>query len=221
MKNSIARITVALAVAAAGVVGVAPSHAGPADDVWVVIGSGDIAGAGDAVNDVVNLLVETIAEARDKVCNPQYRSVDPGGLSWTMFQNQNTGAIAFEWFGTGTASVSDDCANRIDVTVQVTDYAPGGNPPAATGNPGRGGDGAPSGGAYTAYGESRDWVVYYDPSALYQRGNSVVELKVSATYYNRKAKATLPVGCKVTHTSITPWPTGPTGTTGPAEECGS
>jgi hypothetical protein len=220
VKHSIVRGALALAVAATGVVGVAPSHAGPADDVWVVIGSGQVGGGPD-LTDIVDLVVGTIADARDKVCKPQYTDVQPGGLSWTLYQNQSTNAIAFEWFGSGTASVSDDCATNVAVTVQVTDYAPAGNPPAAAGNPGRGGDGAASGGVYTAYGESRDFVVYYDPAALYQRGNSVVELKVTGSYYNKKAKATLPLGCKETHTSITPWPTGPTGTTGPVEECGS
>jgi hypothetical protein len=99
--------------------------------------------------------------------------------------------------------------------VDVTDYGSSGP---EDGTPGYGSD---SGGdPLSAASEAHNFVVYYDPARLYFRGNSVVEIKVTATYYNRKAKEWLPLGCRMTHTAITPSPSGPSGTTGPTEDCG-
>lgn len=218
MKRSALRVAVAAALTATAV-NVAPVHAGPVDG-WVVIDAGHISGTGTDATELVLAVVDLALKAgKDKVCNPKTKDITPGSLSWRLWQNEASAAIAFEWIGPGSALVSDDCAESLDLTVEVTDYAPGGRPTAAQGNPGRGNDGNPSGGELRAAAEGDNFVVYYDPTALYVRGNSVVEIRVSARYYDKKAKAMLPLGCRMTHTSITPYPTGPQGTTGPVEEC--
>jgi hypothetical protein len=215
MKSRMYRTVLAVAVVAGAVVGVAPSDAAGG---WVVIGRGEIPGTGAAALDLVHAGVGFATNAaKDRACTPKARSVTAGDLSWTLWRNQSTGAVAFEWHGPGSASVSDECAHGLTLLVKVTDYGSSG---AEEGSPGSASDSTAGDGAYSAYSEAHNWVVYYDPSRLYQRGNSVVEIKVTATYYNKKARAWLPLGCTMTHTAITPWPTGPSGTTAPPESCG-
>lgn len=213
------RTTIAVILVAA-VVGVAPAaQAGPADG-WVMIDTGQFAVPGFDPNPLLDAVLNAVVAAgHGKPCTPKTITVTPGGLSWTKYQQNGTGAIAFEWLAPGSASVSDDCADELNITVQVTDTAPGGSPPSAAGDAGHGSDSTSSGGLYNAAAQSTDFVVYYDLTQAYQRGSAVVEVKVTGTYYNPKAKAWLPLPCKATHTAITPYPTGPQGQTGPVEDC--
>ena len=221
MKSASVRVALAAAVAASAMVGVAPSHADLGGG-WVVIGTGEISGTAD-VGGVVDTVLGLVANAgggHGKPCVPASSSLNPGWLGWTVYKNRYTLALALEWDGPGSASVSDDCADSLQLSVQVNDYAPQGSPTVAQGDPGGATDDTPAGGEFDAYAESRDWVTYYDPPSLYARGNSVVELKVSASYFNPKGKAWVPLGCKVTHTSVQVWPDGTVdATTAPVEDC--
>jgi hypothetical protein len=129
--------------------------------------------------------------------------------------------IKYIWTSTGSADVTDDCANSLTVTVQISDYAPSGTPSVVRGAPSTGSDDASTGGKYVAYADGQVSVLYYDPINLYQRGTSLVEVKVSASYMNKSTKTMLPLGCKVTYTSVTPTPTAPIlGTTTSPVDCG-
>lgn len=222
MKRAMFRPAVAFAILAA-VAGVAPAHAAPTDG-WVLINTGSVMGNGPDLDPIVNVLLETIANAgKGKVCTPQSSSVTPGNLSWSVYRSSDSLQTAFEWHGPGAATVSDDCAEELSLNVEVTDAAPGGDPAAAPGDPGVGWDQTASGGMFSAAATSHDFVVYYDLGRGYVRGvKTVIEVKVSGTYYNRKAKSWLPLGCRSTHTVVTPTPNGPSdATTGPVEDCGA
>lgn len=149
-------------------------------------------------------------------CTPTY-SITPNALTWTRWQNQATWALAYEWHGSGLAVVSDECAGQLDVRVQVTDRAEHGSP--VTGTEGHAWDGTAPDGEFRAYAESDAFVVYYDPLGLTVRGSSVVELRVSATYLDIATQTTVPLGCAMTRTSVTPLPTEPMLETGPVEDC--
>src|SRR5687768_8120851 len=100
MKHTLVRACLAFAVVTAAAVGVAPSHATTVGGVdgWVVIGTGDIAGVGGDALNAVYAAIELVTDAVDKkVCTPKSKSLTPGALSWTLWENENTGAIAFEW----------------------------------------------------------------------------------------------------------------------------
>jgi hypothetical protein len=221
MNYRMVRTTLALAVLAFCCAGTAPSHAG-VGPVWVEIGRGELGGGSDVggVVDTVLAVIANVGGGHGKPCVPSSSSVAPGGLWWTAWQNRYTLEVALEWHGPGYASVSDDCADAVSLSVQVNDYAPSGRPPVAAGDPGSATDSTPSSGQFSSYAESTDWVLYYDPQNLYVRGNSVVELKVNASYFNPKGKVWVPIGCKVTHTSVRVWPDGSVdATTAPVEDC--
>lgn len=221
MKATTVRVALAAAVAASTMVGTAPSHAGVGDG-WVIIDTGQVSGTADVTGlvDAVLGLVANVGGGHGKPCTPKYSSIQPGGLGWTVYQNRYTLELALEWNGPGFASVSEECAQGLALSVQVNDYAPKGNPPVAQGDPGSANDGTPSGGEFDAYAESKDWVTYYNPPSLYTRGNSVVELKVSAQWLDPKHNVWVPLGCKVTQTSVTVWPDGRVDATpSPTEDC--
>lgn len=222
MNATKARVALAAAVAASALVGATPSHADLGGG-WVVIGTGEISGTpdlGGAVDTVLGL-VANVGGGHGKPCVPRYSYVESGALRWTVYRNDYTLAIAVVWNGPGGAAVSDDCADKLSLSVQVNDTAASGNQPVAQGDPGNATDDTPSGGEFDTYAESNDWVMYYDPPNLYVRGNSVVDLKVSASYLNPKGKVWVPLGCKETHTSIAvSWPDGQVqATSGPTENC--
>lgn len=222
MNAKLVRLLVAAAVAASAMVGVTPSHAG-VDGGWVVIGTGavEIGGGPDPgpIIDTIMGIVANVGGGHGKPCVPSYSSVSPGGLSWTVWRNDYTLQLAVEWHGPGYAAVSADCADKLSIAVQVNDYAANGNP-VASGNPASATDDIPSSGQFNVSARSDDWVEYYDPPNLYARGNTVVELKVSASYFNPKGKVWVPIGCKVTHTSVRAWPDGSVdASTAPMEDC--
>lgn len=165
---------------------------------------------------LVATLVPSAAHASG--CTPATSSITPNALTATVWTNPYE-AIVYEWHGSALAVVSDDCASRLDITVQITDHAELGNPQDVAGDPAPAWDGTAADGEFRAYREAVDWVLYYDPVELYVRGASVVELKVTATYYDPVAQATVPLGCKVTYSEVTPLLTSPRVTTGPVEDC--
>jgi hypothetical protein len=222
MKRLMFRPVLALAILAASV-SVAPAHAGVGDG-WVLIDSGTISGTGPDIDPIVNAVVGIIANTgKDKVCTPKSSSINPGNLSWSRYRTPDYLKTAFEWHGPGFASISDDCAEELRLFVEVTDTSPSGDPASAQGDPGSAWDPTPSGGMFNTAATSHDFVLYYDLERGYVRGvKTVIEVKVTATYYNRKAKSWLPIGCRATHTVITPTPDGPSdATTGPVEDCGA
>lgn len=217
MKRTFRKTLLVAVALAAGTAGV-PAHAGPGD-AWVQIGHGEVAGTGDTAANLVFAAIDLATKAAGgTACKPATARVEAYNLSWDSWLNPNTGAIAYVWTGPGSATVSNDCASNVSVTVQVSDYAPAGNPSVVRGNKAPGSDSSASGGQFTAYATSTAWVPYYE--GIYMRGESLVEIKVTGSYYNTKAKATLPLGCIASYTHVTPTPTGPImgeSTSGPCE----
>jgi hypothetical protein len=165
--------------------------------------------------------IELAAGAAGKSCVPTTETI-PDRLSGETRLNLTTKQIAYRWHGPGYAFATKDCASAVTVKVTVTDLAAAGSPARIRGA------------TYTAtnnYSGTKAWgatattngpdVVYFDPAALYARGNSTVFISVAGSYRDKATGKSIPLPCNESATQVTPTPDGPlfgTVTSGP---CGN
>lgn len=201
---------VLLVAALAATTAIPSAHAAP--DGWTLV-STSTAPAPAAVGGGLDAIVR----AARQVSGAKTECV-PRRMDSTAFQLVNqtwvstNGQIAYQWYGSGQGWSVTGCASKVHVDVLVTDYAPAGQPPVersavATGDSATATTMPDGSKRYVANATAESWVVYYN--GLYQRGSSLVEVKVTGTYFNPQANAWRSIGCVKLFTPVTPTPTGP------------
>lgn len=146
--------------------------------------------------------------AAPSTCVPKDRGVAIYGGSENTWFNLSTGQIEYEYRRTASAWATDDCATGARVRVQVSEYAPYGEPPVAQGQPVTATSLTAQGGYYRANATASLRVQHYDPRVAYTRGPALLETKASG-WYRDKANRWLFIACVVTYQTVTPTPTGP------------
>lgn len=196
-----------------------PAHAEDTGrDGWRLIGTTYAPTNAVDTTAIVAALNSALATATQSACKPRVSEIAVYSLGEDTWQSLDRLQTAYRWFGSGRASMSNDCASGVTLTVQITDIAPHGEPISQEAHASfAGGLGANT---YTAMGTTRNEVLYYDLSRLYARGSSAIELKASATYTEKKTKLTKDIGCFVTYTPVKPTPYNPEyGATTDPENC--
>jgi hypothetical protein len=141
-------------------------------------------------------------------CVPTTRRVDHYGGRENTWVELNTGQIEFEYIRTASGLASADCATGARVTVQVSEYAPYGEPAIERGDPVTETSTTPQSGYYRATATAQVRVLHYDPRVPYVRGPALLEAKAKGWYKDRANKWIF-MGCVVVTQSVTPTPRGP------------
>lgn len=201
MKNTLRRIRVPFVAAALVATLTAPASAEPD---WVLVGSGTggVPGVGS-----VHVLGSLLGSAGRAACVPTTATNEVAAFTWKAWWSASTNEIAFDWHGTGRSRVTADCAKAVTTKVRVSDYAPGGEPPAVHGAIATDTSATPDNGEYAVVASATNWVTYYDN--LYQRGPALVEVTVSGSYLDRFTSKQVPIACMAVYYRITPTPAGP------------
>lgn len=207
-----ARVLAGVVVAASLAAPLAPAAQADSGE-WVVIAeftapapAVDVMGTAFAE---VFAAVEAATGAAPKSCVPTTSNY-PDRLEGQALLNFSTGEIKYKWFGPGYAFATKNCASGVTVNVVVTDLAAAGSPTRVRG---------PRYSATSNYNSTKSWgatrttaqpeVLYYGPSRIYQRGNSVVFISVSGSYKDKATGRSMPLPCRESATQVTPTPTGP------------
>lgn len=153
--------------------------------------------------------IEGATGTAPKSCVPTTSNY-PDRLEGQALLNFATGEIKYKWFGPGFAFATKNCASGVTVKVTVTDVAAAGSPTRWRG---------PTYTAKSNYNSTKAWgakvttaqpeVLYYDPTRLYQRGNSVVFISVAASYVDKATGRSIALPCRESATQVTPTPQGP------------
>jgi hypothetical protein len=207
MRHRLIRRALPVLLTAALAGGAAPADASPpgGEAEWVMV-------AESVAPTSLDLEIHLLGVATPKAvpaCQPKEKGIHVYSLTETTWMNTSTGEIAYEWRASGSVYATTDCASSVRVTVEITDYAAGGKPPVVHGQPSPAPSGPPQNGRYTATANASAWVPYYVPAAVYQRGPSIVEVKVTGYYWNPSTRREMPIGCQATYTSVYPTPLGP------------
>jgi len=216
MRRGIRSIAIALAVGGVGLAGPAvPAHA----QEWVLVAQGVVSGPSINISFVDPLLTGALGAAGGAVCAPKSQGIIVSQLGWREWLEPNSGEIDYEWYASGQAYVTNDCAQSVSANTQICDYAPAGRPPViCSSNTAPARSTTAVAGTYRATSKADLTVPYYVPLSVYQRGESLVKIKVAGSYVDRAGK-TVPIPCSETYTHVTPTPMGPIfgETAGPAK----
>lgn len=198
---------------AAALTAVALPSPASAESAWVVINEGTAPGAAGVTAHLHRPL--PVLAAKPGTCVPKHRSVEPKTLTHQTWLNTQTREVAFQWFNGGKAEVSADCATGVRLSVQLSDYAPKGEPPVLRGAVAQQTSTSATGSQYVVNSSDRFatlWVTYYavrsDTPGVYERGPSLVETRVKGEYRDQAGKWVV-YGCYVTYNAVQPSPTGP------------
>jgi hypothetical protein len=199
-------------LAIATVLPLAPAHA----DDWVVIGHSTAHQPG-----LVNLEALLATAGGATKCPATDYSTIVYDLAETTWLDPLTGRVDYEWNGGGEVRAKATCAASATASARICDYAGGGYPAVICSQPATVTSTLLENGWYVAKVTVALRVRYYDPPALYQRGNSVVRNQVNGSYAARGTAGQTAVPCWETITSVIPTPARPYMTSSDQALCSS